>query len=279
MKFPQPRLHDYIHVMIYSQFRMSFLAIAVVAVLVALSGCSANSLGASTYIIGNITVSSGTLSGTGATWTLDAGTVPRYTTENVTFTVTNTGSAVFTATGTQSFTNSDFATNISGSFTVQPGASNTFIGSFTPTNASGQETGTLTLTPSSGTPIVINLKGTADQSFQILDVTLTQITNTSTIVTPFGVSCSTLLHINNAGSSTITLTSNPYVIVSGSAIPYVSATQPTLATIAGSTSEPFHLGAAGGQGIPGVVTITGTDSATGAPFTFSFSVTSVTSGC
>lgn len=247
------------------------------AVVVSFIGCKSSAGG--TYIL-SITASAGALSQTGDDWTFDAGTIPQYTTENVTFTVKNTGSAAFTAQGTASFTSNDFATSLSGTFTVQPGASNTFVGSFTPTGSSGEETGTLTLTPTSGSPIVINLKGTPDQSFQVyLGVPDggTLITNTASAVS---ISCGTGFTLNNSDTSTITLSgSSPFLTISGDASAFVSVfNAPASATISGSSSETFSLEAGGGIGHTGMVTFTGTDDATGASFTFSIPIVSAVSG-
>jgi len=201
---------------------------------------------------------------------LDAGTIPQYTTENVTFTVTNTGSGAFTATGTQSFTNNDFSTNIGGSFTVEPGASNSFVGSFTPTNPSGQETGTLTLTPTSGSPIVISLKGTPDQSFLVYNGATNaspQVTNTTG---PYSACNSATFSIYNASTSNVTLSGvSPFVAISGAgSADFSVSTPPTSSINHGVGPVVFVVSATAGGGGTVTATITGVDSATGATFTF-----------
>ena len=254
--------------------------LAVFPIILVLSGCSAGTAGGS-YVIsasGGVTASAGTLSNSGGTWTFDAGAVPQYTTESITFTVKNTGSAAFTAQGTVNFTNSDFAANIGGTFTVPAGSSNTFVGSFTPTNSSGQETGTLTLTPTSGSPIVISLKGTADQAFQVFDThgSPIQVTNTSTTSMPISIPNSSYqFTIKVVGSSTTTLTSSPNVVVSGAGSSALSVvTQPVSSTVTSSAPQTFDLqGSVCSPAPPATVTIAGTDSAnTTGGFTFSFQV-------
>jgi hypothetical protein len=79
----------------------------------------------------SITASSGILTaGAGGTWVLDAGYVARGTADAVTFTVTNTTTQDFSATGS-TFTNTDFSDDIQGTFSVPAGQSASFMATFT----------------------------------------------------------------------------------------------------------------------------------------------------
>jgi VCBS repeat-containing protein len=243
----------------------SALPFLLLAAVLALSTCSSSS---GTYVLG-IAASAGAISQTGSDWTFDAGIVPQFTTEDVTFTVKNTGSDAFTAQGATNFSSGDFTTNLSGSFTVEASASNSFVGSFAPTGLSGQETGTLTLTPTTGNPIVINLKGTPDRAFQVINNSnASQITNISA---PPSFGCGGLsLTMQVIGSSIITLTGNPTVAVAGSS-DSISSLPAQFQTITSTTPLTFQI-SNGGSSSTGTVTITGTDSAnSNGNFTFSFS--------
>jgi hypothetical protein len=244
---------------------LTFLVLALVA-------CAATTSSGGGGTI-SITSSAGTLTGSNPSWTFDAGTVPQYTTESITFTVSNTTSSDFIATGSQQFTPSgDFSDSLSGSFTVAAHSTNSFTGSVFPTGTPGtQETGTMTLTPSGGSPITINLKVTPDGSFAVTDAAANpfQPPVVGTVYYNNG-GPNTFQIINNSASATITLTGGSnYVAVSGAG--YSISTQPASATIgpnAGSVS--FDVGDSNGSpgGNPGTITISGVNSSTGATFTF-----------
>ena len=252
------------------------LVTAMSGVLICLAGC-AQSLSGTPDV--TIAASAGTFSGAGTAYSFDAGTVPQYTTETVTFTVTNSGSASFEATGSAIFTNSDFSTDIGSSITVPAGSSATFHGYFTPTNSSGTETGTLTLTPSLGNPVAIDLTGSADQGFQFFsnNAGLVRITNTSyQSSTPFSLTGCEFFKVQTTGSSIVTLT-NVALTGAAAADVYLS-TYPSGAVT--TTPQSFDMSSSGlGTGEAGLV-FTGTDSTTGATFSFTFYVAATgTGGC
>jgi VCBS repeat-containing protein len=235
------------------------------SVVLVLSACPTSSGG--TGVV-SITASAGALTQSGSGWSFDAGTVPQYATESITFTVTNTGSAAFTATGAVSFTPNDFSTNISGSFTVAAGSSNSFVGTFTPTTAS-QETGTLTLTPTDGNPIVISLKGTPDQSFVVYNTTFSpvQVTNSSG---SWGACNAATFSIYNNATSNVTLSGlSPFVTISGAgSADFTVSTPPTSPINSGAGPVIYTVSATAGGGGTITATVTAVDSATGATFTF-----------
>jgi hypothetical protein len=144
-----------------------------------------------------------------------------------------------------------------------------------PTSTPGTvETGTLTLTPTSGSPIVVNLKGTPDQSFVVLEPDgLTQVTSSSGPVSLSGCGFTFDFTINNNGTGTIDLTGNPYVAISSNPEMTVSA-QPVSASIAATTNETFTFSdpTYTNSGDLATVTIAATNSATGVTFTFTFQV-------
>jgi len=250
--------------------RLLEVALALGAIVSGLSGCTGpGSLGAG-YAL-SIQASTGTLSGTGTHWTFDAGTIPRYATETITFTLNNTGGEVFFAEGSVSFTGGDFATDIEKTLTVQPGLSRTIAGTFTPTGAAGRETGTLVLTPAVGDPIVIDLTGTSDESFVLVDPGGSRVTNVSAA---FPVdNMGTPYEIANNGSATITLTGGPDYLLFGTDSGVYAGTPVSSPTIGPKGSDVFTIyGFASCNGLTYPVTISGTDSATGAPFTFTFLV-------
>ncbi|MGA2641782.1 MAG: hypothetical protein ABSG21_12875 [Spirochaetia bacterium] len=251
-----------------------FLA-AILAVL-SLSTCSQPVGSNTSFNLASITASSGILTPSGiGTWTFDAGYVAQNTTDVVTFTVNNAGGADFTATGSASFANNDFALGIVGTFTVAAGSSNSFTGSFTPSGASTTvETGALTLTPSSGSPIVINLKGTsgAPSFLSVLDPTGAPIVSAAASV-GYGTSSNTLTieNVRTGTSHSITLTGNPLVGISNM-VDFTVNTQPASPTVAYGATETFILGDLNSNVATSVITISGQDSIAGL-FFFVFTVT------
>lgn len=115
-----------------------FLFTMLTAAALTLTGCTQPGTSGGSPDI-TITASAGALTGNGTSYSFAAGTVPQYATETIVFTVKNSGSVAFTATGSASFTNSDFSTDIGGSLAVPANSSATFNGFFTPTSSSGQE--------------------------------------------------------------------------------------------------------------------------------------------
>jgi hypothetical protein len=234
----------------------------------ALVGCPTATLSSGGGTPG-IRSSSGTLSGASGSWSFDAGAVPQYTTDTVTFTVTNSTSTDFNATGSQTFTPSgDFSDSLSGSFDVAAQSSNSFTGSISPTGTPGTpETGAVTLTPSSGTPITINLKVTPDTSFQVKDPFGTQIIPPAQgqFYTSFTLGMSI---VNNSSTATITLTGGPnYVTITGTG--YSVYTEPASATIPPLGTATFQIqDANSSSGNVGTITISGVNSLSSAPFTF-----------
>jgi hypothetical protein len=205
--------------------RALFRAMVLVAPMVmALSGCPSVASGGPDEI--SITASSGILTaGASGTWTFDTGYVATNTADVITFTVKNTTSRDFSATAS-TFTNHDFSDSITGTFTVPAGQSASFTGTFKPTFESGTlENDTLTLTPSSGGPMVLQLQGTSGPpSFlSVLDVDGFPIEVAAGDVS-YGDNESgrNVLTINNlrpgeTSSHTITLTGNPPVRITNTA--------------------------------------------------------------
>jgi hypothetical protein len=248
-------------------------AASMVVAIFALVGCTPAGSGDTGTI--SISSSAGTLTGSGVSWTFDAGIVPQYTTETITFTVTNTTSLDFLATGSQAFTSGEFTDSIGGAFDVAANSTNTFTGSFAPTGTpDSPETGTLTLTPTVGSPITITLKVTPDASFAVMDAQFVPVQITPTVqgVTYYG-SPQTFTINNNSATATITLTGGPnFVAITGPG--YSVSGQPGSATILPGGSATFQIqNTISINGYIGTLTISGVDSATNAAFTFTGSVT------
>jgi hypothetical protein len=250
-------------------------AASMVVAVLALVGCTPAGSGDTGTI--SISASAGTLTGSGVSWTFDAGTVPQYTTETITFTVTNTTSLDFLATGSQAFTSGEFTDSIGGAFDVAANSTNTFTGSFAPTGTpDSPETGTLTLTPTTGSPITVTLKVTPDASFMVMDVQTpfpTQITPTVQGTVYYNAGSNTLTITNNSPTATITLTGGPnYVAITGPG--YSLSSQPGSATILpnGGTATFDIQNSISASGYIGDIKISGVDSTTNASFTFSGSV-------
>jgi hypothetical protein len=245
-------------------------AFLVAPLVIALSGCPSASLSGGSPDI-SITASSGILTaGAAGTWVLDAGYVARKTIDVVTFKVTNSGSADFAATGSASFTNNDFALGISGTFTAPAGGSNSFTGSFTPTDVLGnQETGTLILNPTNGSPITIQLKGTSGPpSFMsVIDTVGLPITDAPGTVTQQGPNT---FQINNGTLNTITLTGNPLIGISNAA-EFTLGTSPSTTIGGDGGSTTFGINDLNGNGATTTVTITGQESVSGT-FFFTFAL-------
>jgi hypothetical protein len=260
--------------MMTTHFKLAGLA----ALALVLAGCAAASSSGGTAILG-ISSPLGALSGSGTSWSFDAGTVPQYATATFTFTVTNTGSADFTATGSQSFSPSgDLADSLSGSFSVAAHSSNTFTVSFSPSAKPGSaETGSLTLTPPDGAPISISLTVTPDASFQVYDPNGTQLVPSIQGSWTAGAS-ETLTITNGTRNATITLTGAP-VSVSGTG--YTVGSQPVngqllpTSTIGPGNAVTFGVADGNGRtssGNVGTITISGINSVTNTPFSFVASV-------
>ena len=262
--------------------KFSFLMTATLALsaVVVLFGCSGPSTAGGTFVIsssGGLTASSGTLSNTGGNWSFDAGTIPQYTTENVTITVTNSGSGDFVAQGSASFTPSgDFATSLGGSFTVKAHSSNSFTVSFTPASFPGPESGTLTLSPSGGNPIAISLTVATDQAFQLFDVSRSQIipgTPGSVYTGEGGTSNGLYIYNADNGSTSISLTGSPYVSISGTGYSVNTQPPPTDFPLTYDNSAYIYLTDSNSTGGNlATITISGTDSTTNAPFVFTCTV-------
>lgn len=90
---------------------VSLVLISVVLMAGIVVGCSIATSPSSGGTI-SVSVSAGTLTGSGLGWSFDAGTVLQNTTYTVNFIVTNSTSTSFIATGSQTFTNNDFSDSL-----------------------------------------------------------------------------------------------------------------------------------------------------------------------
>jgi hypothetical protein len=261
--------------------RLIYAAAAAMIVLTvfAFVGCTPAGSGDTETI--SISASAGKLTGSGTSWAFDAGSVPQDTTETITFTVTNTTALDFLATGSQAFTPSDDFTDSIGVFylDVAANSTNTFTGGFSPTGTlDSPETGTLTLTPSTGSPITITLRVTPVGSFVVQDPSLTPITPTVQGQLPYG-STQTFTITNNSPTATITLTGAPnYVTISG--VGYSVYSQPVDVDLQPTNSIPPNGGSVtfdiqdtnSSGGNIGTINIMGADSTNNASFSFTGSI-------
>jgi len=202
------------------------------------------------------------------------GYVPQFTGETVQPTLKNSSTSSFTATVSISGTNAaDFSSSNAGQFTVNANSSYSFTtAGFFPTAPTGtQETATLTITPTSGTPIVVSLKGTSGNSFQAFDAAGTQVTSSTSTYTIYRGTSG--LSIANAVSSTSTITFPTTTPVSISGTGYTIQSQPSLTPLTPDSSVTYNISDSNStNGNLGYITIIAQDSTTNALFSMTFNV-------
>ncbi len=252
--------------------RKALLSIAALVTLlvVILSGCSTAAAGGGGKSEISITASWGIFTTPSpGNYVLDAGYVATGTADSVVFTVTNTTSADFSA-SSSGFTNTDFMDSTEGPFDVPAGQSNTFTVTFTPTyNAGATETDALTLTPSSGDPIVIQVKGTsgAPSFLSVTDGNQNPITSASGTVW-WGANSLGINSLTRTGI--ITLTGSPLVRLMNT-VDFSVDTSGTSTTITAGNGTSFSLNSLSPNGATTVVTIGGQESTAGV-FLFTFTL-------
>jgi hypothetical protein len=241
-----------------------------------LAGCPAPAAGPNGPSTSDISLSTngGILTGSGTNWTYDMGYVPQYTIETAEPTLKNSGTSSFSATVSITGPNaSDFSSSNTSQFTVNPNSSYSFTtAGFFPTAATGtQETATLTITPTNGTPIVVSLKGTSGNSFQAFDGRGVQVISSTASYTIYRGT--TTFSITNAASSTSTITfpSTSPVAISGTG--YSVESQPSLSPLAAGGSTSYNISDTNPTtGNLGTITIIAQDSTTNALFSITFNV-------